>query len=126
MTTPAPGAQIVMGTEKFQEILCHTLVHIEIGAKRRIEALNGAGSPVACVQEPLDRVQEGVGLGAEQRLNSGIGTGEQALVLVTLPIRRALLAAPTLTNMDPSMPRKADPFCAQCSQYERRKELRAA
>lgn len=40
-------------------------------------------------------------------------------------LRRAGLT-PTLTNMDPSMPRKADPFCAQCSQYERRKELRAA
>jgi len=70
MTTPAPGAQIVMGAEELEEILGHPLVDIEIGAKRRVEALNRAGGPVAFVQESLDRVQEGVRLGTEQRLRS--------------------------------------------------------
>ncbi len=46
MTTPAPGAQIVMGAEELEEILCHTLVHIEIGAKRCVEALDGVTSRV--------------------------------------------------------------------------------
>ncbi len=92
MTTPAPGAQIVMGAEKFEEILCHTLVHIQIGAQRRIEALNRARRAVAFVQQPLDRVQESIRLETEQRLKAGIGAGEQARVLVTLPLRTALLA----------------------------------
>ncbi len=92
MTAPAPGAQIVMGTEELEEILGHPLVHIQIGAQRRIEALNGAGGPVASVQQSLDRVQEYVRPGTEQRLKSGLGAGEQALVLVTLPIRRAFIA----------------------------------
>ncbi len=50
MTPPAPCAQIVMGTEKFEEILCHPLMDIEIGAKRRVEALNRAGGAVAFFQ----------------------------------------------------------------------------
>ncbi len=60
MTPPAPGAQIVIGAEKLEEILCHTLVDIEIGTKRRIEALNGAGGAVAFVQEPLLTVSSSV------------------------------------------------------------------
>ena len=50
MTPPAPCTQIVMGAEELEKILCHTLVDIEIRAKRRVEALNGAGGPVASVQ----------------------------------------------------------------------------
>ena len=92
MTSPAPCAQVVMGAEQFEEILRHAFVNVEVGAKCGIKALNGAGGAVALVQQPFDRVQQGVGLGTEQRLQSGIGTGEQAQVIVPLYIGRALLA----------------------------------
>ena len=79
MTTPAPGAQIVMGAEELEEILCHTLVDIEIGAKRRVEALDSAGGTVAFVQQPLDRIQESIRLGPEQRLKPGMAPTSRCL-----------------------------------------------
>ena len=92
MTPPAARAQIVVSPEEFEEILGHALVDVKVGAKCGIKALNGAGGAVTMVQQPFDRIQQGVGLGAEQRLKSGIGTGEQTQVVVSLPIPRALVA----------------------------------
>ncbi len=75
MTTPAPGAQIAIGAEKFEEILCRALVDKEVRAKPGVEALNGTGGRVALLQQPLEPGQEGVGLGAEQCFEPRNDTG---------------------------------------------------
>ena len=56
--SPAPCAQVVPGAKQFEEVLRHTFVDIQIGAKGGVEPFDGARGPMAFLKMRLDRVEQ--------------------------------------------------------------------
>ena len=58
VASPASPMEVVVGAEEFEEPLGDAFMNVEVGAKCRIEALDGAACSMALLEQEAHRLQD--------------------------------------------------------------------